>query len=322
MEGTKSLPVKAHPTPLADLGRNIWKNKMIYTLLIPGFVWYIVFAYMPMGGLSLAFKQFRANLGIWGSPWVGFKNFELVFRDAAFFKALARTIYINLGRLLFCFPASIIVALLINEFKMKRYSRILQTVYTFPHFFSWIIVASVFINVLSINGLANQITRTMTGGRLTINFLGDPTTIVPMLYLTQIWKTAGYGSIIYLAAISGIDLEQYEAAHLDGASRWQQMLHITLPNIMSTIIVMFVLECGRVLNVGFDQIFNMQNPATKDVIETINIYIYRITFQSTPDFGYSTAVSLFNSVINMLLLLLANKASVVFGGSGLFGTKE
>ena len=319
MEGINNSLVKMNL--IVNLGKNIWKNRMIYTLLIPGFIWYIVFAYMPMAGLSLAFKQFMANLGIWGSPWVGLNNFELVFRDVAFFRALAKTLYINIGRLIFVFPASIIIALLINEFKLKRYSRVLQTVYTFPHFFSWVIVASIFINVLSVNGLVNQIIKLISGGN-TINFLGDSKTIVPMLYITQIWKVAGYGSIIYLAAISGIDQEQYEAAHLDGASRWQQVKLITIPNIMSTIIVMFVLECGRVLTVGFDQIFNMQNPATKDAIETINVYIYRVTFQSTPDFGYSTAVSLFNSLINMLLLLLANKVSVSLGGSGLFGSKE
>jgi putative aldouronate transport system permease protein len=302
---------------LPAVAKDIWKNRVIYTLLIPGIVWYIIFAYLPMGGLSLAFKTFKANLGIWRSPWAGFQNYEFVFRDAAFWRAVWKTVYINLGRMVFQFPAPIILALLFNEFKMRRYKRVLQTIFTFPHFFSWIIVASIVTNVLAMDGMVNQ-TITLFGGR-PISFLGSRTLFVPLLYLTDIWKFAGYGSIIYLAAISGIDLEQYEAAEIDGASRFQQLCHVTLPNIMPTIVVMFILTTGNLMTLGFDQIFNLSNAATRDAAEVLDMYIYRITFQSAADFSFSTAVSLFRSIINMALLLTANKLAKMAGGSGLIG---
>jgi putative aldouronate transport system permease protein len=299
------------------IARDIWKNRVIYTLLIPGVIWYIVFAYLPMGGLSLAFKTFKANLGILRSPWAGFQNYEFVFRDAAFWRAVWKTIYINVGRLVFQFPAPIILALLFNEFKMKRYKRILQTVFTFPHFFSWIIVASIITNVLAMDGMVNQAITVL--GQSPISFLGNTKLFVPLLYATDIWKFAGYGSIIYLAAISGIDLEQYEAAEIDGASRFQQLFHITLPNIMPTVVVMFILTTGNLMTLGFDQIFNLSNAVTKDTAEVLDMYIYRITFQSAADFSFSTAVSLFRSIINMALLLTANKLAKMMGGSGLIG---
>jgi putative aldouronate transport system permease protein len=296
----------------------IWKNRVIYTLLIPGVLWYIVFAYFPMGGLSLAFKQYKANLGILRSPFVGFENYQYVFRDAAFWRAMWKTVYINFGRMIFQFPAPIILALLINEFRMKKYKRVLQTIYTFPHFFSWVIVASIVTNVLSANGLVNQLI-VFAGGK-PVSFLGTPGIFIPMLYFTDIWKYAGYGSIIYLAAISGIDTGLYEAAELDGATRPQKLFYITIPSIMPTIIVMFILTSGSIMTLGFDQLFNMYNAAVKDATEVLDMYIYRITFQSAADFSFSTAVSLFRSVLNMLLLLGANKLSRMMGGGGLLGT--
>jgi putative aldouronate transport system permease protein len=312
--GNKSL---AFSNKIINFVKIIWKNKVTYSLLIPGIIWYIVFAYFPMGGLVLAFKEYKANLGILKSPFVGLKNYEYVFRDATFWKSMWKTVYINFGRMVFQFPAPIVLALLINEFRAPRYKRILQTIYVFPHFLSWVIVASIATNVLSSDGLVNQISSFM--GLDTYNYLGSPGTFVPLLYATDIWKYAGYGSIIYLAAISGINVDQYEAADIDGATRVQKLLMITIPNIMPTIIVMFILTSGNLMTLGFDQIFNMSNPAVKDVCETLDMYIYRITFKSATDFSFSTAVSLFRSIINMLLLLMANKGSKLMGGSGLFG---
>ncbi|MDR0554658.1 MAG: ABC transporter permease subunit [Treponema sp.] len=300
-----------------QLGIEIWKHRVIYTLLLPGFVWYIIFSYFPMGGLTLAFKTFKANLGILGSPWTGFENFSYVFRDAAFWRALWKTVYINVGRMVFQFPAPIILALLVNEFRLNRYKKVLQTVYTFPHFFSWVIVASLAVNVLSLSGFANQVI--MLFGLEPVNFLGKPGIFIPLLYFTDIWKYAGYGSIIYLAAVSGIDPGLYEAADIDGAGRWGKLVHITIPGIMPAIIVMFILTSGSLMTIGFDQIFNMSNAAVKDSVEVLDMYIYRITFQSAADFSFSTAVSLFRSVLNMALLLGANKLSKMMGGGGLLG---
>lgn len=297
--------------------RRIWKNKTIYIVLLPALIWYLIFVYVPMGGLLLAFKDYKANLGILGSPWTGLKHFENLFRDVDFWQSVGRTLKINVIRLFVTFPVPVIIALLFNELRMRKYKKVLQTVFTFPHFLSWIIIASVLRNVLAYDGIVNSIIS-LCGGDV-VNFLGNKRMFQPMLYLTDIWKEAGWGSIIYLAAISGIDQEQYEAADIDGADRWQKMLRITLPNIMPTIAVMFILAAGGIMGAGFDQIFNMTNAAVRESGEILDMYIYRITFQATPDFGFSMAVSLFRSIVNMVLLVIADRGSRLFGGNGLFG---
>ncbi|MCY9763119.1 ABC transporter permease subunit [Paenibacillus alvei] len=301
---------------LGALFSDIWKHRMVYTLLLPGLIWLLLFAYLPMGGLSLAFKDYKANLGIWGSPWVGFENFKYVFRDPAFLDALWRTLYINIIKLVIQFPFPILLALMLNELRMKRAKKVFQTVLTFPHFLSWIIVSGVVINVLAYDGLVNSALALL--GLPTINFLGSESTFVPMLLLTDIWKSTGWGAIIYLAAISGIDQDQFESAQIDGASRMQQVFRITLPNIMPTVTVMFILSVGGLMSSGFDQIFNLANAATKNVSEVLDVYIYRITFQSSTDFSFSTAVSLFRSLVNMILLLAADRVAKMLGGDGLF----
>lgn len=297
--------------------RRIWKNKTIYIVLLSALVWYLIFVYVPMGGLMLAFKDYKANLGILGSPWTGLKHFENLFRDVDFWQSVGRTLKINVIRLFVTFPVPVIIALLFNELRIRKYKKVLQTVFTFPHFLSWIIIASVLRNVLAYDGIVNSIIS-LCGGDV-VNFLGNKRMFQPMLYLTDIWKEAGWGSIIYLAAISGIDQEQYEAADIDGASRLQKMLRITLPNIMPTIAVMFILAAGGIMGAGFDQIFNMTNAAVRESGEILDMYIYRITFQATPNFGFSMAVSLFRSIVNMVLLVIADRGSRLFGGNGLFG---
>ena len=302
---------------LRNLGREIWKHKAIYALLIPGLVWYFIFCYIPMGGLSLAFKQYKANLGIWASPWVGFENYKHVFRDTAFWASIRRTLIINAGRLVFCFPFPVLLSLMINELRVGKYKKIMQTIFTFPHFLSWVIVASIITNVLSYDGLVNSVLNVL--GIETVKFLGNQKFFQPLLYITEIWKASGWSAIVYMAAISGIDVEQYEAAEIDGATRMQRIIHITLPSIMPTIVVMFILATGNIMTAGFDQVFNLSNAAVKSVSETLDMYIYRVTFQSATDFSFSMAVSLFKSVINMVLLFLADRGAKLMGGSGLFG---
>lgn len=299
------------------LPQRIWKNRMVYTLLLPGLIWYIIFAYGPMGGLSLAFKEYKASLGILKSPWIGLENYVYVFRDAAFIKSIIRTLTINFGRMIFVFPVPVLLALIINELRFSKLKKGIQTILTFPHFLSWVVVASVMINILSYNGMVNSFLKLI--GLKEINFLGNPSGFIPLLYVSAIWKQAGWDAIIYLAAISGVDMDQYEAAEIDGAGRLKKMFYITLPNIMPTIAVMFVLAMGGLMSAGFDQIFNLSNAAVKDVAETLDVYIYRITFQSAPDFGFSTAVSLFRSIVNMILLLIADKGSKLLGSDGLLG---
>jgi putative aldouronate transport system permease protein len=300
-----------------SLFARILKNKEVYLVLLPGIAWYIIFAYLPLYGLSLAFKTFKANLGIFRSPWVGFLNYVYVLRDQAFAESILRTLQINLGRLLFTFPIPIILALAINELRVGRYKKILQTIYTFPNFLSWVIVASILNNTLNQNGMVNAIIK-MTGGD-PVNFLGSVPMFLPLVYVTEIWKSSGWSAIIYLAALAGIDMEQYEAAEIDGASRLQRIIHISFPGIKATIIVMLVLAIGYVMSAGFDQLFNISNAATFRAAESLDMYIYRVTFRSASDFSFSTAVALVRSVINCILLITADRVTRLVSGSGLFG---
>lgn len=296
-----------------DAMRTHWQ---IYLIILLPIVWYLIFAYMPLAGLQLAFKKYMPRSGIWGSPWIGLTNFKNVFVDPAFMRSIWRTLSINLLRLVFVFPVPIILALLLNEMRGRRYKGLLQTVMTFPNFLSWVIVSSILTNVLASDGLANSLLRALGLGN--VNFLGSEDLFQPMLYLTDIWKSSGWSMIVYLAAISGIDQEQYEAAEIDGANHWQKLLQITIPNLMPTILIMFILATGSLMSAGFDQIFNLSNAATKNVAETLDMYIYRLTFQSAPNYGLSTAISLMRSLVNMLLLLLADRGAKLMGGSGLF----
>jgi putative aldouronate transport system permease protein len=295
----------------------IRQNRGVYLILLPGIIWYILFAYFPLYGLTLAFKTFKANLGIFGSPWIGFQNYIFVFRDKAFLESVFRTLQINILRIVLTFPVPVFLALAINEIRLGRMKKILQTIYTFPHFLSWVIVASIMINVLGQNGLVNGLISLVSPNR--VNFLGSVEHFLPLIYLTDIWKSAGWSAIIYLAAISGIDMEQYEAAQIDGAGRLQRIWHITLPGIRGTVVVMFILAMGYLMSAGFDQLFNLSNPATSKAAETLDMYIYRVTFRSASDFSFSSAVSLFRSVINFAILITADRLAKAVGGQGLFG---
>ena len=303
-------------TRLNRLGRDIWQARYIYLMLIPGLLFFIIFHYVPMNGVVLAFKKYNARLGIWGSPAVGWANFERIFRTPDALTAIKNTFEINLSRLVFQFPAAIILALLLNEMRGTRLKRIYQTVYTFPHFLSWVVVSSILSNFLANGGLINSIIVNMGGGR--INFLADTALFRPLLYMTHNWKEMGWDSIIYMAAIAAIDPTLYEAATVDGASRMQQVFHVTLPGILSTIVILFILQVGRIMNAGFEQIFYMQNPAVMKVSDVLDTYIYTITFKATPNYGFSAAVGLFKSVINLFMLAVANYTVKKASGSGLF----
>ena len=303
---------------LLHTGKRIALEKERYILILPGLVWYAIFAYIPIFGLTLAFRKYMAKLGMFGSPWIGLKNFQNVFADPAFFASIVTTLRINAGRLIFVFPFPILFAIMINEVRLGKPKKILQSIYTFPNFLSWVIVASIMINILGQRGLVNSVMGALFGTK-PVAFLGKPDYFLPVIYLTDIWKTAGWSAIIYMASISGIDVEQYEAAEIDGASRLQRIWYITLPGIKSTILVLFILAVGNLLSGGCDQIFNLSNSATIKVAETLDMYIYRITFRGSVDFGFSSAVALFRSVINMLLLIFADRVSKAVGGSGLLG---
>lgn len=301
---------------LANTGRNIVKNRGRYMLILPGLAWYIVFAYVPIFGLSLAFRKYIAKLGLFGSPWIGLYNFHNVFADPAFLQSIWTTLRINAGRLLFVFPFPIVLALFFNELRLGKVKKVLQSIFTFPHFLSWVIVASIMISVLGQRGMVNS-TLNAVFGTAPISFLGTPAYFQPIVYITDIWKSAGWSAIIYMAAISGIDMEQYEAAEIDGSTRFQRMWYITLPGIRPTIVVLFILAVGNLMSGGFDQIFNLSNPATSKVAETLDMYIYRITFRGSVDFSFSAAVALFRSLVNLVLLFAADRIVRQAGGNGL-----
>lgn len=295
----------------------IWDARYLYLLLLPGILYFAIFHYGPMSGLVLAFKKFNARMGIWGSPWVGMKNFQRIFATPAAMSAIQNTFEINLSRLIFQFPVAIILALLLNEMRGRKLKRVYQTVYTFPHFLSWITVSSILMNFLSNGGAVNAVLASI--GMKRIDFLSNTQLFRPLLYLTHNWKEMGWNSIIYMAAIAAIDPTLYEAAKVDGANRWQQIWHVTLPGIKQTIVVLFILEVGRTMNAGFEQIFYLQNAAVKSTSEILDTYVYSITFQSTPNYGFSTAVGMFKAVINLFMLLLTNGIVKKINGSGMFG---
>ena len=309
---TKSL--KEHRRPLRT---RIWDARYLYLLLVPGFLYFGIFHYGPMSGLILAFKKFNAKLGIWASPWVGWKNFQRIFATPAAISAIRNTFEINLSRLVFQFPVAIILALLVNEMRGRRLKRVYQTVYTFPHFLSWITVSSILMNFLSNGGAVNTVLAGM--GMARVDFLSNVALFRPLLYITHNWKEMGWNSIIYMAAIAAIDPTLYEAAKVDGATRWQQVWHVTLPGIKETIVVLFILEVGRTMNAGFEQIFYLQNAAVKSTSEILDTYVYSITFQSTPNYGFSTAVGMFKAVINLFMILMTNGIVKRINGSGMFG---
>lgn len=302
--------------PKKSLARQIWDARWLYLLILPGVLYFVVWHYMPMEGILLAFKKYNARLGIWGSEWVGLKNFKRIFITPAAIKAILNTLRVSLSRLVIEFPAPIILALLLNEVVGKRFKKVLQTVYTFPHFLSWVVVSIIVSNFLSNAGFFNSLLREL--GFESVNFLADKALFRPLIYFTSIWKEVGWSSIIYMAAIANVDPALYEAAELDGAGRLQQAWHITVSSIRDTIVLMFIMSVGGMMNAGFDQIFNMSNDVVKEAGQIIDTYVYDITFLSAPDYGFSTAVEVFKAVINLILMLLANKVSKKATGNALF----
>lgn len=313
------LAVAKHPVKtksyLSNLGKQIIKNKYIYLILLPGVMYYIIFSYVPMYGIQLAFKDFMINKGILGSPFVGLDKFKYVLADDLFWRAFKNTLIISFGKLIFVFPVPILLAILINEVSDGRFKKFMQTVFTFPHFLSWVIVSGIVLNIFNSTGAINNLISTL--GFEKQNFLVNLFLFRPLLFITEAWKETGWSSIIYLAAITTINPEIYEAAVLDGANRFQKIFHITWPGIKSTVVILLILTIGSTMTSGFDQIFNLYNPVVYAVSDIIDTYIYRVTFQGSTDFGFSTAMGLFKSVINFALLLSANKIAKKLGNEGL-----
>lgn len=291
---------------LKFLLKDLKKYRYIYIMAIPVMVYYILFCYWPMYGAQIAFKDFSPGTGIWGSPWIGFKNFLDFFKGLYFFRVIRNTILINAFGLLFGFPASIILALLINELRSKLFKRAVQTISYLPHFISIMVICGMIIDFTTKNGLVNDIIVAFGGTRSSL--LLKPEYFRTIYISTDIWQSIGWGSIIYLAALTGIDPQYYEASIIDGAGRWKQLWHITIPGIAPTVIIMLILRIGQMMNVGFEKIILLYNTNTYETADVISSYVYR---KGLLDFSYSfsSAVGLFNSVINFTLLILANTIS-------------
>ena len=295
--------------------KNDW---LLYILLLPVLLWYLVFCYAPMAGVILAFKDYSFRGGLWGSPWLGLGNFIQMFQDPLFFRAVKNTVIFSVGRIAFQMPCAILLAVALNELRFKKSKKAIQTIVTFPHFISWVVLSGMLINLFGSTGVINQILNTMGLGSVAPITSAD--SFRGFIWLSGIWKEVGWDSIIYLAAITSIDPGLYEAAAVDGANRLQRIWHVTLPGIRSTVCIMLILAVGSILtNGGFDQIFNLNNAAVNGVSETLDMYIYRVTFQTSSDFGFSSAVSLLRSLMNLFFLVIADRGSRLLGGNGLFG---
>lgn len=307
----------ALPRRQPTLLQRIWKARYIYLFLLPGLLVLTVFRYGSMYGIQLAFRNYKARLGIWGSEWIGLANFHRLFRTPMAVQAVWKTLEISFLRLLICFPAPILLALLINEMPLKRTGRVYQTLYTFPYFLSWVIIAGIVKNFFKNNGAVNTVLMGL--GLEPLNFLGSTDGFQILLYGSSIWKDAGYSSILYLSGIASIDPGLYEAAEIDGAGRFRRIWHVTLPGIAGVIVISLIMNVSGFMNAGFDQIFNLRNNVVANSVQIIDTYVYDITFAAKPNYGFSAAVGLFKALINCILMLAANFGIRRLTGRSIYG---
>lgn len=293
-----------------------YKCRYLFILLFPVLIYFIVFKYIPMYGTVIAFQDFYPRLGIRGSEWVGLKHFKKLFSGRYFFPVLKNTLIISFGKLLFGFPAPIILCLLLNEVKNSHFKKAVQSISYLPHFISWVVLASIVQTVLSpSSGIVNYVLKAL--GAEPIFFMGAKEWFRKVVVGSSIWRDTGWQTVVFLAAIVGIDSQLYEAAELDGAGRFKKMLYITLPCLAPTIIIMFIMATGNVINDDFDQIYNMLNAKVMEVGDVIGTYTYRMGIQKM-DFSYATAVGLFRNIIALIMVTMTNQFSKKMSGSSLW----
>lgn len=308
------------PTGKQQAAHRVWKRIMksrsLYLLGLPGILFFIVFKYLPMWGIIIAFQDYSPFQGLLQSPWVGFKHFERLFAHPDFFMLLRNTMAINVLNLVFFFPPPILLSMLLNEVSHQFFKRIVQSIIYLPHFLSWVIIAGICFLMLSKGeGIVNKLLEAIGIGK--IDFLTNPDLFWGLLTVQSIWKEAGWGTVIFLAAIAGIDPQLYEAAKMDGASRLRQAWHVTLPAIRSVIIILLILRIGHIMDVGFEQVFLMMNGAVSEVAEVFDTYVYRLGIRQG-QFSFTTAVGLFKSVVGLILVILSNRLAKRFGEEGVY----
>ena len=284
-------------------------------MIIPAIVFYAIFNYVPMYGILIAFKSFRPKLGIMRSPWNGIDNFVKVFEEEKFWLAFKNTLIIGSIKIVVGFLGAVIVALLLNELRMRRTKKVIQTIVTFPHFLSWVVVSGFVFSLFAYSGAVNSMIEAMGGDRT--NFLAHKNFFFGLVFASDIWKEAGWGSIIYLATMAGIPQDQYEAADIDGATRLQKIWHITLPGIKPTAILLLIMSVGGVLSAGFDQILNLGNPLIREEVNIIDTYIYYHAIVGSDSAGVGTAIGLFKSVISFALVITVDRIAKACGERGI-----
>lgn len=315
----KAAPVKSiHGTGKEywrRLGADLLRDKWLYLLLLPGFVYFIVFKYLPMWGIVISFENYVPYSGIFGSEWVGLKWFEYFFKFPSWTRYLKNTLILSFMNLIFYFPAPIILALMLNEMRSLRYKKLLQTFLYVPHFISIVIVVSITMVLFGPSGIVYKVTESVLG--TPVNFLGSPEAFRWMIVGQSIWKETGWGTIIFLAALTNVDTQLYEAAMVDGAGRLRRLWHITLPAIRSTIVLMLILRMGSMLDTGHDHLILMANSLNRSASQTLDVFVYQQGLQQG-QYSYASAVGLMKSVVSIILVVSSNKIAHALGESGLY----
>lgn len=295
--------------------QKIWNQKWLYLMLLPVIIYFVVFKYVPMYGLVIAFKDYNVFKGTTGSPWVGFDIFHKIFSNHNFWNSIRNTFLLNLLTLAVSFPFTIIVALMLNEVGGRLFKKVIQSILYLPHFISWVVVASIVVNLFSQNGgTVNLVLENL--GLSTVPFLSDDKWWIFTYVISNVWKEIGWGTIIYLAALTGVDESLYEASYLDGATKFQRLIYITLPAIKSVIVVMLILQISKMMNIGLDAPLLLGNKKVMGVSEVISTYTYRMGIEQAK-YSESTAIGLFQSVVNVTILVAADKFAKFIGEDGI-----
>ena len=305
----------AQPKKKMTAGQYLKKNWPLYVMLLIPMAYVILFKYVPMAGLAIAFKDFNVFKGIWGSEWVGFKYFAEAFQKVEFWKSVKNTLIINLGDLIFCWPFPLFLAIVMSEMSRKGLAKFTQTILYVPHFLSTVIIFGIIFQVFGPTGAVNNVLRAL-GNTETIGFLTNVTSWRLIYWGSAIWEGAGYGMIVYLAAIAGINTELYDAAYMDGAGRWKRIWHITLPQIKPTVVTILVMNLGKILSISFEKPYLMANAVVRDEVQVISTYVYSVGLQAGR-YDYAAAVGIFQSVVALVMVLTANWAAKKLGEEGI-----
>ncbi len=291
------------------------KSGFLIAMIIPAIIFYAIFCYVPMYGILMAFQKYYPKLGIFGSKWIGLENFRIIFEDPGFWRVLLNTIKIGSIKIVLAFLGAVTTALLLNELRMRKTKKVIQIIVTFPHFLSWVIIAGFVTSLFEDSGTINDLIAVLGGQR--VSFMSNGNFFLGLLFGADIWKEAGWGSIVYLATMAGIPQDQYEAADIDGATRLQKIWHVTLPGIKAVAILLLIMSVGGVLSAGFDEIFNLYNPTVYKYADILDTYIYRETFESYRNPGIGTAVGLFKSVVSFILVITTDRIAKACGERGI-----